>query len=281
MQTQQLPCRATCSQSYPPGTTLTLGAAADVESKFLGWSGSGCSGTAPCQITMDADKTVTVTFTGIPACSTIGGYTATGGEPRVLHLYCRDANGNPLTYSIISGPSHGTLGPVSADGAVTYTPTVGYTGYDRLTYTGTASDGVASPQYVSVNVTDPGYKHAGDNVKLLLGSLTPTASGQLSLRAHNANGFAVRAVSLDLSSLAGKANRSVLVRAHATTFLKSTKPTAIKAGKTATLKGQLSRSGLAKLKRAGHVRVQIRVVLRTPHGIRSIVTGKGTLHAPK
>jgi len=40
-------------------------------------------------------------------------------------------------------------------------------------------------------------------------------------------------------------------------------------------------AGLALLKRLRHVRVQIRVVLRTPHGIRSTVTSKGTLHAPK
>ncbi|MCW2989088.1 MAG: hypothetical protein JWM24_2026 [Solirubrobacterales bacterium] len=280
-QTQQLPCRATCSQSYAPGTMLTLGAAADAESKFVGWSGAGCAGTSPCQVTMNADTTVTATFTAIPACSSIGGYTATGGEPRLMHLYCRDGNGNPITYSIVSGPSHGTLGPVGADGAVTYTPTVGYTGYDRFTYTGTASDGVASPQSVSVNVTDPGYKHAGDNLKLLARSLTPTAGGQLSLRAHNGNGFAVRAVSLDVSSLVGTANGRLLTRPHPTTFLTSTKAIAIKAGKTATLKGQLSRSGLATLKRLKHVRVQVSVVLRTPKGIRSVVTSKGTLHAPK
>jgi hypothetical protein len=281
IQTQQLPCRATCSQSYPPGTMLTLGAAADSESKFLGWSGAGCSGTAPCNLTMNADTTVTVTFTAIPACSSIGGYTATGGEPRVMHLYCRDNNGNPITYSIFSDPSHGTLGPVGADGAVTYTPTVGYTGYDRFTYTGTASDGVASPAFVSVNVTDPGYKHAGDNLKLLPGSLTPTAGGQLSLNAHNANIFTVRAVSLSVTSVAPTATGRLLVRPHATTFLTSTKPIAIKAGKTATLKGQLSASRLALLKRLRHVRVQIRVVLRTPKGIRSTATTKGTLHAPK
>lgn len=279
-QTQQLPCRATCAQSYLPGTMLTLGAAADSESKFVGWSGAGCAGTSPCRVTMNADTTVTATFTAIPACSTVSGYTATGGEPRRMHMYCRDGNGNPITYSIVSGPSHGTLGPVAADGEVTYTPTVGYTGYDRFTYTGTASDGVASPQQVSVNVTDPGYKHAGDNLKLLSGSLTPTAGGELSLRAHNSNTFAVRAVALDVTSLAGT-NGRLLARAHATTFMKSTRATAIGARKTATLKGRLSRSGLAILKRLRHVRVQIRVVLRTPKGIRSTFTSKGTLRAPK
>jgi hypothetical protein len=280
IQTQQLSCHATCSQSYPPGTALTLGAGADSSSKLVGWSGGGCNGPAPCQLTMNADTTVTVTFTSITVCFSIGGYTATGGEPRTMSLYCQGIDSTPIVYSIFSGPSHGSLGPVGTDGTVAYTPTVGYTGYDGFEYTGTASDGVTSPQFVSVDVTDPGYKHAGDNLSLLPGSLTPTAGGQLSLNAHNANGFAVRAVSLSVTSLAPTAAGRLLARQHATTFLTSTKPIAIRAGKTARLRGQLTASRLALLKRLRHVRVRIRVVLRTPKGIRSTVTTEGTLHAP-
>ncbi|MCW3065929.1 MAG: hypothetical protein JWN32_3101 [Solirubrobacterales bacterium] len=281
IQTQQLPCRATCSQSYPPGTALTLGAASDAESKFLGWSGAGCTGTSPCHVTMNADTTVTVNFTGIPACSTVSGYTATGGVPRDVHMYCRDANGNPLTYSIVSGPSHGTLGPVSADGGVTYTPTVGFTGYDRFTYTGTAADGVASPQFVSINVTDPGYTHSGDNVALKLGKLTPSMSGALSLSARNGNTFTVRAVSVKVTSLAAVAAATGRAHKKVVTFLTSSKAVTVKAGRTATLKGRVKARQLAQLKRLRHVRVRITVVLKTPNGTRSTVTSTGTLRAPK
>jgi hypothetical protein len=227
---------------------------------------------------------VTVTFTAIPACSSIGGYTATGGEPKRLQLSCRDNNGNPLTYSILAGPSHGTIGPVTSgngEAFVTYTPTVGYTGYDRLEYTGTASDGVARPEFVSVNVTDPGYKHAADKVALLLGKLTPSAGGQLSLKVHNANTFALRAVSLEVSSLAPAARARTGARAKSVQFLKSGKSVAVGAGKTAILKGRLGRSRLALLKQLGHVRVQVQVVLKAPGGTLSTVTGKGTLRAPK
>jgi hypothetical protein len=281
IQTQQLACRATCSQSYAPGTMLTLGAASDVESKFVGWSGAGCAGTTACQLTMSADTTVTANFTGIPACSTVSGYTATGGVPKQVHMYCRDANGNPITYSIVSGPSHGTLGPVSADGGVTYTPTVGYTGYDKFTYIGTAADGVASPEFVAINVTDPGYANAATNVLLKVGKLTPTANGTLALSAQNGNTFTVRAVSVKVASLAAVAAGNTRARKQVVTFLSSSKTVTIKAGRTATLKGRVKGPRLAQLKRLRHVRVRITVVLKTPGGIRSTVTRTGTLYATK
>jgi hypothetical protein len=280
VQTQGLFCHATCSASYPPGTALTLGAGSNTDSAFLGWSGAGCSGTAPCQITMNADTTVTVNITGIPACSSIGGYTATGGVPRLMHLYCRDANGNPITYSIVAGPSHGRLGPVAADGGVSYTPTVGYTGYDTFTYTGTAADGVASPQFVSVNVTDPGYAHANTNFALLSGTFTPSAAGALSLGARNANTFAVTATSVKVTSLSAVA-ATAGGRKKVVTFLKSSKKVAVKAKKTAKLRGRVKGARLAQLKRLHKVRVRIAVVLKTPKGIRSTFRTTGTLRAPK
>ena len=56
-------CGSACAASLDDGTSVTLTAAADAGSTFAGWSGSGCSGTATCTLTMDAAKTVTATFT--------------------------------------------------------------------------------------------------------------------------------------------------------------------------------------------------------------------------
>lgn len=53
-------CGATCS-SYASGTSVTLAAMPSSGSTFAGWSGA-CSGTGSCVVTMDADKTVTATF---------------------------------------------------------------------------------------------------------------------------------------------------------------------------------------------------------------------------
>lgn len=57
-------CGVSCSTSLDVGTLVTLTAVADPGSTFLGWSGAGCSGTAPCLITMDSSKDVVASFAG-------------------------------------------------------------------------------------------------------------------------------------------------------------------------------------------------------------------------
>jgi hypothetical protein len=52
-----------CAVRYPTGTKLTLTATPDPGSTFSGWSGSGCSGTASCKVTMTEAKSVTAEFT--------------------------------------------------------------------------------------------------------------------------------------------------------------------------------------------------------------------------
>jgi beta-xylosidase len=57
-------CGTTCSASYPSGSSVTLTAAAASGSTFAGWSGA-CSGTsATCTVTLDANKSVTASFSG-------------------------------------------------------------------------------------------------------------------------------------------------------------------------------------------------------------------------
>ncbi len=51
-----------CAATYPSGTALTLIATPNGDSEFAGWSGSGCSGTGNCALTMSAAKSVTATF---------------------------------------------------------------------------------------------------------------------------------------------------------------------------------------------------------------------------
>ncbi len=55
-------CGADCGEAYPPGTEVTLTAAADPASTFTGWSGGGCTGTGPCTLTLASDTTVTAAF---------------------------------------------------------------------------------------------------------------------------------------------------------------------------------------------------------------------------
>ncbi|MBF0316958.1 MAG: DUF1566 domain-containing protein [Nitrospirae bacterium] len=65
-------CGDDCSESYTPGTSVTLTAKPATDSTFTGWSGN-CTGTT-CTLTMDADKRVTASF-----------YSAKGSISKVRH----------------------------------------------------------------------------------------------------------------------------------------------------------------------------------------------------
>ena len=79
--------------------------------------------------------------------------TAQAGQPINIPLICTDPNGNPLTLTIASQPTNGTLAPVNGN-AVTYTPRAGFRGDDVFTYT--AFDGAATsrPATVRIRVLD-------------------------------------------------------------------------------------------------------------------------------
>jgi hypothetical protein len=55
-------CGDDCAESYPGGTSVTLTATPAPGSVFAGWSGGGCSGTAPCTVSVSAATSVTATF---------------------------------------------------------------------------------------------------------------------------------------------------------------------------------------------------------------------------
>jgi hypothetical protein len=212
-----------------------------------------------------------------PACSAISLHNATGGAPVTIQLECSDQNGDAVHETITVHPSHGKVGPVSAGGKVTYTPTVGYTGADKFSYEGHSSDGLSDLAAVSINVTHPGFANAGRNVTLKLGSLAASAAGRLTFQAHNRNTFTLRAVSASVSSMAkvsGQPGKTV-------TFVKNSIAVKMAAGKTATIALHLSAAKLALLKHLGHVRVLVSVTFTGPQGSHTTATLKGTLRAPK
>jgi VCBS repeat-containing protein len=60
-----------------------------------------------------------------------------------------DADGDPLTISNVTSPSHGALS-MNADGSFSYTPTAGFHGTDSFTYT--VTDGFAQSNTATVNI---------------------------------------------------------------------------------------------------------------------------------
>jgi uncharacterized repeat protein (TIGR02543 family) len=55
-------CGTACSYNFADNAVVTLSASPMSTSFFGGWSGSGCSGTNPCTVTMDMARSVTATF---------------------------------------------------------------------------------------------------------------------------------------------------------------------------------------------------------------------------
>lgn len=55
-------CGSTCTYGFELDTEVTLTAEPDRGSRFGGWSGAGCSGTGPCQVTMSQARLVNANF---------------------------------------------------------------------------------------------------------------------------------------------------------------------------------------------------------------------------
>ncbi|MDB5975454.1 MAG: hypothetical protein JWR07_2214, partial [Nevskia sp.] len=64
-------CGAQCAAEFTRGSVVTLTATPDAGAVFSGWSGA-CTGTATCQVTLNADTQVTATFVNASAAAPQG-----------------------------------------------------------------------------------------------------------------------------------------------------------------------------------------------------------------
>ena len=76
--------------------------------------------------------------------------TTTQGAPVAVTLAGSDPNNQALTYTILSGPAHGTLAGTAPN--LTYTPSAGYAGPDSVTFTVSNGTFTSAPATVSVTV---------------------------------------------------------------------------------------------------------------------------------
>ncbi|MBE7448133.1 MAG: DUF4215 domain-containing protein [Kofleriaceae bacterium] len=104
-------CGGDCTEAYNNGTVVTLTAVADAGSTFMGWSGSGCSGTGTCVVTMSAARNVTATFAQnfALAVNVVGTGTVTSAPAGInCGVDCMEAypDGEVVTLTAAAGSGH-------------------------------------------------------------------------------------------------------------------------------------------------------------------------------
>jgi Divergent InlB B-repeat domain len=109
-------CGGDCSQSYTDGTSVTLSAAASAGSTFTGWNGGGCSGTAPCTITMDANRSVSANFDLVPdnqdpETSITGGPSGTISDRTPTFTFASNEAGSSFSCTVDSGTAVACASP--------------------------------------------------------------------------------------------------------------------------------------------------------------------------
>jgi uncharacterized protein YxeA len=89
----------------------------------------------------------------------------TKNTAKAITLTATDANNDPLTYSIVTQPSHGTLSPSTPGGAArTYTPNTDYVGPDSFTFK--ANDGTVDSNTATVSITVQDTATCGTNLPI-------------------------------------------------------------------------------------------------------------------
>jgi hypothetical protein len=104
------------------------------------------------------DAQVTITVFNVTPTATNNGYetkhdsTRTVGQSEGVLANDISGDGDPITATLVSGPSHAQSFTLNADGSFSYTPAYHFVGTDSFTYS--ATDGIASstPATVSISV---------------------------------------------------------------------------------------------------------------------------------
>ena len=135
-------CGTDCSETFTDGTVVQLTATPADGSAFTGWSGD-CSGTGPCEVTLDADRWVTATFDDIPAPAVVtttpaDGAVGASGETSVSATF--DIQLDTFALTLTSDRGRAVAGVATCDSpctTVTFTPARALAG--RTTYTALAT----------------------------------------------------------------------------------------------------------------------------------------------
>ncbi|MDP4145917.1 MAG: Ig-like domain-containing protein [Bacillota bacterium] len=97
-----------------------------------------------------ATVSINVNAINDPPVATSDNVTTDEDKPLTGKLKVTDVDSTTLTYTVVQGPSNGTLS-VNPDGTYTYTPNANYNGTDSFTFK--ANDGQADSSVATVNIT--------------------------------------------------------------------------------------------------------------------------------
>ncbi len=162
-------CGATCSHDFVQGARVTLTATASPDSGFMGWSGSGCTGTKTCRVTMDGAKSVTATFA---ACS----YAVTSSR----NLTFNSSGGSATVKITASGaPSCAvpTVTPASGQTWLTSTRATISRNSGTVTLKATANSGSSADRSATVSISSSDSVRATEKgATCKLGSLSPSST---------------------------------------------------------------------------------------------------------
>lgn len=184
--------------------------------------------------------TVTVRVTGgntAPVAAN-DAYTVNAGEtlsvaaPGVLGNDS-DANGDPLTASVIAAPANGTLG-LNANGSFIYTPATGFSGTDSFAYS--ANDGQASSTPATVTIT---VKATTTDMVTIKGA---TWTRRTSTLAVQATSTAQPTAVLTINYGTGTATMTYISKARAYTFSKKVTPAPANVTVTSSLGGSATKT---------------------------------------
>ena len=147
-------CGSTCSAPFNSNTNVILTAFASTGSNFTGWSGSGCTGTGTCTVTVDANKSVTAAFTlsGSPSAN-FDAWPTSGTSPLFVEFHIVDtSNMTTCTWNYGDGTAIGTSCSPYHDH--TYLNPGIYT----VTFTASGpggSNNLTRTNYITVNTVNP------------------------------------------------------------------------------------------------------------------------------
>lgn len=96
-------CGSACSANFPRGSSVSLSAVAGGNDTFQGWNGGGCSGVAACTVTLNADTTVSASFT---TTTTLGEFFGLTSANRIVS-FDRATPGTFKTSALITGLNAG------------------------------------------------------------------------------------------------------------------------------------------------------------------------------